>query len=152
MALVLYIAVDVATAPPVKLPSAMAQGATPGYFVYDKWEGEVGLPGESRAPLRTTLYADNYFRVSVADGAVVFRREAIPPPHIASANYRLCENLLSSSGFRIRRWLFTLEDWDDEDRPFVRVLHEGVGPDGLRAAIAEFNSASESKSPGDRSS
>jgi hypothetical protein len=108
------------------------------------------MPGETLMPLRTTLYSENYFRVSVADGAVVFREETAPPPQIVAANQRLCGILLSSPELRIRRWVHTLEDWDDEDRSFVRVLDEGVGPDRLQAAFAEFNAPVESHWSGDR--
>lgn len=150
MALVLYVAIDIDGASPVTLPSAMSRAAAPGYSIHDGWEGEVGLPGESHAPLRTTLYGDNFFRVSVADGAVVFRQEAAPPAHIIDANKRLFAGLMNTAGFRIRRWLYTFEDWDDDDRPFVRVLDEGVGPSRLEAAVGHFNCPSESHWAGDR--
>jgi hypothetical protein len=136
----LYVAVEVDAAAPLTLPSVMAQAAAPGYSIYDKWEGEVGLPGEPRMPLRTTLYAHSYFRVSVTEGAVIFRQEQSPPPQIIEANKRLVAQLVSSCGLRIRRWVYTLEGWDDEDRPFVRVLDEGVGQSRIEGALANFNS------------
>ena len=127
-----YVLLDVEADSPVALTQVLREVAGPGYSVYESPLREaVRPPGEQPAPVRSTLYAGNHFRVFVADSVVEFYHEAVPSQEIVDADERLRNALLHAPGLRIRRWVRTEEGWDDEDRPFVRVLDKGDGPDRL---------------------
>jgi hypothetical protein len=127
-----YVLLDVEAGSTVSLSQILRDVAGTGYSVYESpFREAVCPPGEPPAPIRCTLYAGNYFRVFVADRVVEFYHEAVPSQEIVDADERLRYALLHAPGLRIRRWVRTEEGWDDEDRPFLRVLDEGDGPDRL---------------------
>lgn len=87
-------------------------------------------------PVRRLFYAQNYFRVFVSELAVEFRRESKSPPELVTAEHLLRSHILETPGFRLRRWVATSEGWDEDDKPFVRVLREGNSRETLIAEPA----------------
>jgi hypothetical protein len=105
-----------------------AQGlAVSGYsFSVEPLKNFIELPGEPQAKARCGFYAQNYFRVFISDSAVQFYREATLPSNLAEGERQLLDAIFNRPDFRLRRWISTSEDWDDDDKPTVRILSEGT--------------------------
>ena len=107
----------------------------PGYsFSEEPPKKVIRAPGEPDMPVRCLFYAQNYFRVFFSDLAVEFHREYTPPPELVTAEALLRSRILEIPGFTLRRWVATSEGWDDDDRPFARIVSEGTS---LETLIAE---------------
>ncbi len=118
------------------LPQALRDLAVPGYsFWPDPMRRILDAPGEPSLPVRCTFYANNYFRIFLADRAIHFYREAPLPPELAKGEQHLVAAVLEMIPFRLRRWLVTEEGWTDDDEPFVHLLQEGSDAEGLSAEL-----------------
>ena len=95
--------------------------------------GNIEAPDEGRLSVRCLLYARNYFRIYVADMAVQFRREAPLPSDLAVGDEEFQAAILAIPEIRLRRWISTDEDWDDDDKKVVQVLGEGKNQETLKA-------------------
>jgi hypothetical protein len=86
----------------------------------------IEAPGEPQAQVRCGFYAQNYFRVFISDSAVQFYREAALPPDLADGEKQLLAALSGCPDLRLRRWISTSEDWDDDNKAIVEILSEGT--------------------------
>jgi hypothetical protein len=118
------------------LPPALQGLAVPGYsFWSDPMRKTVDAPGEPGLPVHCTFYAQNDFRIFIADRAIHFRRGAALPPELARGERHLVAAVLELVQFRLRRWVATEEGWTDDDEPFVSLLREGNDAEGLRVEL-----------------
>jgi hypothetical protein len=100
------------------------------YLVWPASEGQViRVPGELEVPVARYFYAQNYYRVFIAEKAIEFAREAHMPKDFLADEKRILRAVLDRE---IRRWIVTVEGWDDEDRPMCDIVFEGEGAESLR--------------------
>ena len=115
-------------------PADWVQGLKiPGYSFSDAPPmGNIEAPDEPRLPVRCLLYSGNYFRIYVADRAVLFRSEAPLPSDLAMGEREFQAAILAVPEVRLRRWLATDDDWDDDEKKIVRILGEGKNQETLK--------------------
>ena len=134
MSSVLYLLFEKSAAGGGSLAREVKGTEVAGYsFSEEPLKKMIRAPGEPDMPVRCLFYAQNYFRVFVSDLAVEFHRDSTPPPELVTAEGLLRSRILEITGFRLRRWVATSEGWDDDDKPFVRVLSEGTRRETLIA-------------------
>jgi hypothetical protein len=134
----LYLLFEPAAGLEVTLPPLVQDLAVPGYsFSSHRLKPVMQVPGEPDVPTRCQFYAQNDFRIFIADPAIQFHRESALPSELANGGQRFQSAVLGLRQFTLRRWIITEEDWDDDDQPVVRILSEGNTRAGLDAAGAE---------------
>jgi len=101
--------------------------------------GEIKAPDEQPLPVRCFLYAQDYFRIYIADMAVQFHREAALPPDLAVGEQEFQVAALSRADIRLRRWIATDEDWDDDEKRVVQILAEGKDRETLKRYVQSLN-------------
>jgi hypothetical protein len=125
----------------------LAGTSVDGYDVWHSGGWVIRQPGAQEVPAVKLFYARNYYRVLVAESAVEFRRESNIPPELLVAERQILETALSANG--ITRWVVTLEDYDDNDRPTFDVVAEGATSVSLRKRLEELGDwAAQSESAG----
>jgi hypothetical protein len=123
----LYVFLDAPESEEVTLPQLLQDLSIPGYsFSTHPLRSAIDAPGEPSVPTRGAFYAQNYFRIFLADRAVQFYRDAALPPELAAGEQYLLSAILTLPQFNLRRWIVTDEGWDDEDEPYVTILDEGT--------------------------
>ena len=109
------------------LPQLVQGLAISGYsFSAEPLKSFIEPPGEPQAAVRCGFYAQNYFRVFISDSAVQFCREVALPSDLADGEKQLLAAIFRRPDVRLRRWIITSEDWDDDDKPTVQILSEGI--------------------------
>jgi pimeloyl-ACP methyl ester carboxylesterase len=107
-------------ATPMRLP-------VPGFMRFEQaLKPKIEVADERPAPVRLVFYAQNSFRIFVADLVLQFCRHIPAPPEIAVGERALREAVLRLDPFRLRRWVLTNERWDDDENARVEVLAEGT--------------------------
>jgi hypothetical protein len=115
------------------LPQFVQGLAVSGYsFSAEPLKSFIEPPGEPQAPVRCGFYAQNYFRVFISDSAVQLYREAALPSDLAVGEKQLLAAIFGRPDFRLRRWISTSEDWDDDDKSTVQIVSEGTDKATLR--------------------
>src|SRR5262245_58193288 len=114
----LYLLFETQEGANVALPEFLQEVTIPGYTF---WRGPlkhtIKVPGESAVPTRCLFYAQNYFRISISDLVMQFYREITLPAELAAGEKSLQAAAFNLSPFRLRRWIITDEDWDENDDP-----------------------------------
>ena len=130
----LYLFFDVSSSNDV-VHRALQEFVVPGYSFWRAAGWTLDAPGEPSVPVRSFFYAQSYFRIFLADQAILFYRESALPPELATGEQHLVAAILEMTQFHLRRWVLTEEDYDDEDEPFVNLLREGRDAVSLRVEL-----------------
>lgn len=135
----LYLFFDVSNSNDV-LPRALQGLVVPGYsFWPSPLRATFDAPGEPRLPVRCTYYAQNWYKIFLADRAIRFDRDDpfrdAQPVELVRGEQHLVAAVLRMTQFHLRRWLVTDEGWTDDDDPFVDLLREGSDAESLRVEL-----------------
>lgn len=112
----------------------------PGFSFTDVcFKDSIEVPGGQSFRVRCSFYAQNYFRIFISDLAVQFYRETTLPTNLVDAERQLRVAFLTHPLFKLRRWVGTSENWNDNDQLVIQILCEGQNQQALEEATGAFN-------------